>query len=186
MTTIAVCLAVGVGFGATSTWTVPLPCPDEGSMCATQVASAEAVHTHSRVVVSVTSRLPPAGLMGDCGLTSVRAHLSTAVGPVEVTSVDPHAESNAVHAAMSSNSSVRRVEFQAVPFKTMSRLPAHLPRRDSSSNWQAFRRNPESRGDLPQCPLHGADVFGSHPEELLLRGGQPVQARVREAVERST
>jgi hypothetical protein len=70
-------------------------------MRATQLASAEAVHTHSRVVVTVTSWLPPAALMGDCGLTSVRAHLLTAVGSVEVISVDPHAESNAAHAAMS-------------------------------------------------------------------------------------
>ena len=67
----------------------------------TQVASAEAVHTHSRVVVTMTSWLPPAGLTGDCGLASVRLHLSMAVGPVEVTSVAPHAESNAVPAARS-------------------------------------------------------------------------------------
>jgi len=70
-------------------------------MRATQLASAEAVHTQSRVVVTVTSWLPPAGLMGDCGLASVRAHLLTAVGSVEVISVDPHAASNAAHAAMS-------------------------------------------------------------------------------------
>ena len=101
MTTIAVCLAVGVGFGATSIWKVPLPCPDEGSMCATQLASAEAVHAQSRVVVTVTCWRPPAGLMGDCGLTSVRAHLSMPVGSVEVTVVDPHAESDAVQPAMS-------------------------------------------------------------------------------------
>ena len=66
-----------------------------------QLASAEAVQTQSRVVVTVTSWRPPAALIGDCGLVRVSEQLSMTVGAVEVTLVDPHAESRAEHAAMS-------------------------------------------------------------------------------------
>ena len=72
-------------------------------MCATQLASAEADHAQSRVVVSITSWRPPAALMGDCGPASVGEHLLTPLGSVEVTVVDPHAESDAVQPAMSRN-----------------------------------------------------------------------------------
>ena len=68
-------------------------------MRVTQLASAEAVHAHSGVVVRTTCPLPPDGPMADSGAPSVRPHLLMTDGPVEVTAVDPHAASSTVHAA---------------------------------------------------------------------------------------
>src|SRR5438046_1986826 len=77
-----VCLTASDGLGATSTRSVPLPCPDEGSMRATQLASAEAVHAHSGVVVTATCSLPPEGLMADA-LAHLRRLCDDAAIPID-------------------------------------------------------------------------------------------------------
>jgi len=120
--TIAVCLPDAEVFGPTSTRRVALPCPDEGSIRATQLASAEAVHAHSGVVVSVTCSLPPDELTADSGPASVTLHLTT-VGPVEVTDVDPQAASQTVQATGSTMLLNRRVNRQTVASAAMRLIP---------------------------------------------------------------
>ncbi len=97
LTTSCVCLATLAWFVVTSKWSVPLPCPDEGSTRATQVASAPAVHAHSGVVTSATSPLPPVAAIGDAGGESVTEHF-TGVGAVDVTAVEPQPPSRAATA----------------------------------------------------------------------------------------
>lgn len=70
-------------------------------MRAIQVASAEALHAQSGVVVSVTCSLPPDGSIAVSGTDSVSPHLTADDGDVEVvTSVEPHAEIQAAHIAI--------------------------------------------------------------------------------------
>ena len=78
-------------------------------MRAIQFASAEAVHAHSGVVVNVTCSLPPADSMAVSGTDRVSPHLTTDDGDVEVvTSVEPHAETQAAHTAASTACTGRR------------------------------------------------------------------------------
>jgi len=121
LTTIEACLMNGDGFGATSTRSVLLPCPEEGSMRATQLASAEAVHAHSGVVVSTTCSLPPAGLMAEAGAVSVNVHLSS-VGSVDVT-VDPQAASRALTTATGARRRNHRLNRPDTVSTTMNPIP---------------------------------------------------------------
>jgi len=88
-------------------------------MRATQLASAEAVHAHSGVVVRITCRLPPEALMADSEAVSVSPHLLMADGPVEVTEVDPHAARSTVHAATDRSCRDGRVNRHPVSSRAM-------------------------------------------------------------------
>jgi len=120
LTTIAVCRIEGDGLAATSTRSVPLPWPADGSIFATQLASAEAVHAHSGVVVSATCSLPPDELTAAAGAARVSAHL-TGVGSVVVTDVDPQAASSALLTARSARRSDHGVN-RAVTFSRTMRV----------------------------------------------------------------
>jgi hypothetical protein len=130
LTSSVACLGDGAGFGATSTRSVPLPCPDEGSMYATQLASADAVHAHSGVVDSTTSPLPPEALMAESGPVRVSVHL-TAVGSVDVTAVDPHAASPTAQAAARTARKDFCEQRQTVASTAMNRSLGPSPRCDN-------------------------------------------------------
>jgi len=104
---------------------VPLPCPDDGSSPATQLASAVAVHAHSGVVDTMTVPTLAEAASGESGPVNVTRHL-IGDGPVEVTDVEPHAARGTRLATTSKDSRVRRLIREKYGSKDMGRVPSQL------------------------------------------------------------
>src|SRR6188474_1696352 len=100
--------AVALGFAPARNCRLALPCPLAGATSEIHATSADAVHAHSGLVVTVTVPVPPLAPTASCEVDSVTAHLAAA-GPVtDSDDVEPQA-------------ATRRVQTRAPTMKQNSR-----------------------------------------------------------------
>ena len=79
-------------------WIVPGPWPELPDVMLSQLESDDAVHWHSRSVVTATDPVPPAAGRVEADGSNATAHLVSAVGVVDVVPEEPHAASPSAHA----------------------------------------------------------------------------------------
>ena len=89
-------------------------------MRVTQLEPASAVHPHSGAVVNETVAIPPAASTGVVGAVSATAHFA-GVGAVDVTAVDPQADTNSRLVARNADDSVGMVSRERLE-RTDTRL----------------------------------------------------------------
>jgi hypothetical protein len=102
---------VGSGLDAASNWTAPSPCPLTPALMLSHALSDDAVHAHSRAVVTAICPVPPVAGTGAAGGASETAHLETVAGEVTVVLPDePQAVRLTARTAADSSTAARRCQ----------------------------------------------------------------------------
>jgi hypothetical protein len=101
----------GSGFDAASNWTAPSPWPLTPALMLSHGLSDDAVHAHSRAVVTAICPVPPDAGTGAAGEETDTPHLETVAGEVTVVLPDePHAVRLTARTASETSTAARRCQ----------------------------------------------------------------------------